>query len=97
MVHLLSAPVTYLLNCSLAYSYTPPQWRSSCIAPVSKNLGPQNETDFRPISEKLLLPNQTFTGAPEEPHCRRLTYLSTARERSRAVVNSECLKRFPIS
>src|SRR5688572_7199236 len=29
---------------------TPPQWRSSCITPVPKNLRPQNEADFRPIS-----------------------------------------------
>ena len=50
MAHLLSAPVTYLFNSSLASSYTPPQWRSSCITPVPKNARPQHEVDFRPIS-----------------------------------------------
>ena len=50
MAHLLSLPVTYLFQCSLTYSFVPPQWLSSCITPVPKVSRPSCESDFRPIS-----------------------------------------------
>src|SRR3984885_7739641 len=37
-------------NCSLTYSFVPPQWLSSCITPVPKVSRPSCESDFRPIS-----------------------------------------------
>jgi len=46
----ISAPLTFLINVSLAKSEVPNQWKCALISPVPKIKNPITPSDFRPIS-----------------------------------------------
>jgi hypothetical protein len=51
----ISAPLAYLYNMSLCFSYVPPQWKVGLITPVPKIPSPMSCSDFRPITVTPIL------------------------------------------